>query len=46
MGKNMYVIECEKVNCENLCYYGATVCNNCQDWPYHKLIRKGVNNNG
>ena len=27
----MYAIECEKAGCEELCYYGATVCNSCED---------------
>jgi len=41
MGKNLHTTICEKVNCENLCYYGSTVCNGCQDWPYHKPMLKG-----
>ena len=30
MGKNMTATECEVAGCEELCYYGATVCNDCK----------------
>mgnify|MGYP003634718009 FL=1 len=38
MGKNMYAKECEVAGCEELCYYGSTVCNSCQDWPEHIMM--------
>ena len=41
MGKNLYAVECEVAGCEELCYYGATVCNSCQVWPYHNPMFKG-----
>ena len=37
MGKNMMATECEVAGCEELCYYGATVCNDC------KITCKGCN---
>ena len=30
MGKNMTATECEEAGCEELCYYGSTVCNGCR----------------
>lgn len=30
MGKNMHATECEIEDCEELCYYGSTVCNDCR----------------
>ena len=41
MGKNLYAVECEVAGCNELCYYGSTVCNGCQDWPEHITIPKG-----
>ena len=29
MGKNLTATECEVAGCNELCYYGATVCNAC-----------------
>ena len=26
MGKNLYAVECEVSGCNELCYYGSTVC--------------------
>ena len=31
MGKNMMATICEKEGCEELCYYGSTVCNQCDE---------------
>ena len=42
MGKNLHVVECEVSGCNELSYYGSTVCNSCQDWPEHiMMIPKG-----
>ena len=31
MGKNMMATICEEKDCEELCYYGARVCNQCDE---------------
>ena len=30
MGKNLHATECEVTDCEELCYYGSTICNGCR----------------
>jgi len=50
MGKNRHAVECT-VCFENLCYYGATVCSECEDWgtlegEYEEYLRnKNENRN-
>ena len=42
MGKNLTATICENNDCEELCYYGATICNKCEDWPILKCgCKKG-----
>ena len=40
MGKNLHVVECEVSGCNELCYYGSTICSQgCeQEWSAQSVI--------